>query len=210
MIGLCDVDVSPTLRVQHVSDILPLQPLACGAPPTFTTSAARSSRVLSALAPTSLARQLIDLASPRPLHASFAIGSVGGGASELSPSAVIDMREVTLRFVRPISGGIISQPLADSQGNSIQVQVATLSGTPLPGAVVTLAVALNSSSIAFFRDGTAQPSVSVTRTTGSDGVARFDNVFLTKAGGYQLLASGGFDGVAGAPLTSNSFNMKNK
>ena len=204
-IGVCNLDVTPTLRVQHINAILPLQPLACSAPPAFAAASTRSSRFLA-----SLARHAANLVTPNTAQAAFKLGAVGGGASELSPSVVIDMQRVTLAFVKPIANGRNSSPLADANGNPIQVAVTTLNGTPLPNVVVTLSIVGNSSSIAFFRDGTSAPSVTVTRTTGADGLATFAGVSLTKAGGYQLSTSGSFDGVAGAPVASNSFNIQNK
>jgi len=210
LIGVCGVDVAPTLRVQHVHNILPLQSLTCSGPPAFASAATPTSRLLATLNPLSLAKAAVQFLAPRTANAAFLVGSVGGGVSELSPSAVIDMQSVVLQFVHPVADGMVSQPLADSDGSPIQVTVTTKNGTPLPGVVVTLAVALNNSSIAFFRDGAAPPSATVTRTTNADGMATFDNVFLTKAGGYQLIATGSFDGVAGTPFTSNSFNMQNK
>jgi hypothetical protein len=46
--------------------------------------------------------------------------------------------------------------------------------------------------------------------TGADGIASFAGVCLTKAGGYQLVATGTFDGVPAQPKLSNSFNIQNK
>jgi len=204
-IGVCSLDVTPTLRVQHVDNILPLKPLTCSGPPAFAMARSPNAKLLGALA-----RRAVALLTPRSAEAALFLGAVGGGASELSPSAVIDMQSVTLAFVKPIADGATSLPLADADGNPIQVSVTTRNGSPLPGVVVTLAVALNSSSIAFFSDGTNAPSATVTRTTGADGIATFGGVSLTKAGGYQLGAAGSFDGVAGAPVTSNSFNIQNK
>ncbi len=191
--------------MQHVDAILPLQPLTCSTPPGFAAAATRSSRFLAALA-----RQAANLVTPNTAQAAFKLGAIGGGASELSPSVVIDMQRVTLSFVKPVANGTNSAPLADANGNPIQVAVTTLNGTPLPNVVVTLSIVGNSSSIAFFADGTSAPSATVTRTTGADGLATFAGVSLTKAGGYQLSAAGSFDGVAGAPVVSNSFNIQNK
>lgn len=204
-IGLCNVDVTPTLRVQHIDDILPIQPLTCSTPPAFAMASTPSARFFAALG-----RHAVELVTPRSAEAAFRVGAVGGGASELSPSAVIDMQSVTLAFVKQVANGNNSSPLADANGNPIQVAVTTKNGTPLPGVVVTMAVALNNSSIAFLKDGTSAPSVTVTRTTGADGIATFGGVSMTKAGGYQLTAAGSFDGVAGAPVISNSFNIQNK
>ena len=44
----------------------------------------------------------------------------------------------------------------------------------------------------------------------ANGVADFSGVSVTKAGGYRLMATGSFDGVAGQPVASNLFNIKNK
>ncbi|HEX5439206.1 MAG TPA: Ig-like domain-containing protein [Gemmatimonadaceae bacterium] len=210
LIGLCDVDVTPTLRVQHVSDVLPLQSLVCSGPPAFASATTTTSRLLATLNPLSMTKSAVEFFAPRTANAAFRIGSVGGGVSELSPSAVIDMRSVVLQFVHPVADGQVSTPLADGDGNPVQVAVTTQGGTPLHGVVVTLAIAGNESSIAFFQDGTAAASDMVTRTTGADGLATFTGVHLTKAGGYTLTATGAFDGVAGAPTLSNSFNMQNK
>ena len=138
------------------------------------------------------------------------IGSVGGGRSVLSPFAVIDMQSVQLAFVHGVADGAISLPLADTSGNPAQVRVSTLNGSPLSGATVTLSIAGNSSSIAYFQDGNAAASATVSRVTDANGVATFDNVRLTKAGGYILAAGGSFDGVPGTSVLSNSFNMQNK
>lgn len=204
-IGVCDLDATPTMRVQHVDQILLLKSLVCSTPPAFAAASTRSSRFLAALG-----RHAVELFTPNSAQAAFKLGAVGGGASELSPSVVIDMQKVTLSFAKPVANGTNSAPLADANGNPIQAAVTTLAGTPLPNVVVTLAIAGNNSSIAFFRDGTNAASVTVTRTTGADGTVTFAGVSLTKAGGYQLTVTGSFDGVAGAPVVSNLFNIQNK
>jgi len=204
-IGVCNLDVDPTMRVQHIDAILPLHSLTCGTPPAFAAASTRSSRFFAALS-----RHATELITPNSAQAAFKLGAVGGGASELSPSVVIDMQQVTLSFLRPVANGTNSAPLADANGNPIQASVTTLNGTPLPNVVVTLAIAGNNSTIAFFRDGASAPSVTVTRTTGADGIATFAGVSITKAGGYQLTIAGSFDGVAGAPVASNLFNIQNK
>jgi hypothetical protein len=206
-IGVCTIDLTPTMRVQHINTILLKKDLACSGPPGFVDAGHTSSTFLA-----SAARRALSVFTPQPAYAAFIVGSVGGAVSELSPSVVIDMQSVNLAFVQPIADGRVSRPLADASGNALQVKVSTFKGTPLPGVTVTLEIAGNSSSIAFFKDGNAEASVSVSRVTGDDGIATFasPNVFLTKAGGYQVVAKGGFDGVNGVPFLSNSFNMQNK
>ncbi|HEY9479853.1 MAG TPA: hypothetical protein VIP79_07170 [Gemmatimonadaceae bacterium] len=207
-VGQCNVDLTSTLRVQHQESILTLTELSCATPPAFASlsvgSGARGS------SPLRLAQRALDLFTPRTLNAAMIIGSVGGAGSVLSPFAVIDMQSVQLGLVSPIADGAVSQPLADANGNPAQVRVSTLNGSPLSGVTVTLSIAGNSSSIAFFQDGSAAASATVTRTTGDDGLATFGDVHLTKAGGYTVIATGAFDGVPGVPVLSNSFNMQNK
>lgn len=209
-IGLCNVNPATTVRVQHVNTVLTKQELACDDPPTF----ALESSGLRSLNPLFLAQRAIDFLAPKPAYA-FGFGGVGGAVSELSPSVVIDMRAVKLEYRQGIANGQVTLPLADTLGRPIQVKVTTQGGTPLPGLTVTLGIFGNSSSIAFFQQNGVTSSV-VTRTTDSDGNATFDNpsVFLTKAGGYQLVVTSTFDSgnnaINSAPFVSNSFNYQNK
>jgi len=209
-IGLCNVELNSTLRVQHITTVLPKTALACDPPPVFGQATTSTATVLAALNPASIARRAIGFFTPQPAYAAFAGGSVGGAVSELSPSAVIDMQQVTLKFVFPIVDGNNSTALKGSDGGAVKVLVTTKGGTPLPSVTVTLAVAGNSSVIAYFSDNGAAATSTVNRVTGANGVATFTGVSLTKAGGYQLVATGTFDGVAGQPVTSNSFNIQNK
>jgi hypothetical protein len=207
-IGECEVDVTNTLRVQHEQEILKEEELGCATPPAFATLSLPSGA--KGFSPLHLAQRALDIFSPRTLQATMIIGSVGGGRSVLSPFAVIDMQSVQLAFTGTIADGAISKPLAFRSGDPVQVRVSTKNGSPLSDATVTLSIVGNSSSIAFFQDGSAAPSVTVSRTTDANGVATFDNLKLTKAGGYTLDATGAFDGVAGTTTLSNLFNMKNK
>jgi hypothetical protein len=207
-VGQCEVELTSTLRVQHQQSILKEVGLACAAPPAFASlSAAPGSNGFS---PLRLAQHALDIFAPRTLDAAMIIGSVGGGRSVLSPFAVIDMQSVQLAFVHGLADGATSHPLADTSGNPAQVRVSTLNGSPLSGATVTLAIAGNSSSIAFFQDGSAAASATVSRITDANGLATFDDVRLTKAGGYTLTAGGSFDGVPGTSVLSNPFNVQNR
>ncbi len=207
-VGQCEVELTSTLRVQHQQEILTQSGLSCAAPPAFASLSVPSEA--NGFSPMRFAQRALDLFAPRTLNAAMIIGSVGGAGSVLSPFAVIDMQSVRLAFVHGIADGAVSQPLADTSGNPVQVRVSTLNGSPLRGATVTLSIAGNSSSIAFFQDGSAAASTTVSRTTDANGLVTFDNVRLTKAGGYTLLAAGSFDGVPGTSTLSNSFNMQNK
>jgi hypothetical protein len=207
-IGQCEVELTSTLRVQHEQTILQEIGLACATPPAF--AALSLSPGANGFAPLRFAQRALGIFAPRTLEAAMIIGSVGGGRSVLSPFAVIDMQSVQLAFVHGIADGSISQPLADTSGDPAQVRVSTLNGSPLAGATVTLAIAGNSSSIGFFQDGSAASSSTVSRTTDANGLATFNGVRLTKAGGYTLIATGSFDGVAGTSVLSNLFNIQNK
>lgn len=207
-IGECEVELTSTLRVQHEQEILKEEELSCATPPAFASLSVPSGA--NGFSPLRIAQRVLDIFAPRTLQATMIIGSVGGGRSVLSPFAVIDMQSVQLAFTDTIVSGVISKPLTQRSGGPVQVRVSTQNGSPLPGAAVTLSIEGNSSSIAFFKDGSAAPSATVTRSTNANGVATFDNVRLTKAGGYTLLATGSFDGVAGTSVLSNLFNMQNK
>ena len=206
-IGLCEVDLTTTARVQHVVSILPNTALACSTPPPFATSALL---VRSVLNPAWLASKAMSFFTPATLEAALIVGSVGGAVSELSPSAVIDMQAVTLDFDVVVKDGRNSEPLEGAHGGPVKVRVGTLNGSPLEAASVTLSIAGNNGKHALFKDGSAAPSETVTRVTDAHGVATFTGVSVTKAGGYRLTANGNFDGVDGIPVTSNLFNIKNK
>jgi hypothetical protein len=61
------------------------------------------------------------------------------------------MQQVLLTFVFPIVDGKNSTPLKGTDGGPVKVLVTTKGGTPLANVTVTLAVAGNSSVIAFLR-----------------------------------------------------------
>lgn len=54
-IGLCNVDLNNTLRVQHITTVLPKQSLDCSTPPSFASVSAATSSVLAALNPVTIA-----------------------------------------------------------------------------------------------------------------------------------------------------------
>jgi hypothetical protein len=202
LIGLCNVDVGTTVRVQHVNDVLPKQSLAC------TPGDVAPLRIGFS----GLVHRAVEWLSPKPAYAAMFVGSIGGAVSELSPSIVIDMQNVNFKFVDGVGDGRNTRPLTDSLGHTLTVSAKTAGGTALPaGIVVTLAIVGNQSNIAFFKDGKNGAGVAtVSRTTNDDGLPVFNDVYLTKAGGYQLNATGTWDGLPGTPVISNSFNIQNK
>ena len=213
-IGLCNVGASlTTLRVQHVGTVLNKTTLTCAPAPQFANAATSSSTMLASGAV--LARRAFGFFLPQTAYAALLAGSVGGAPSELSPSAVIDLQQVTLAFAAKIADGTNTSPLADTAGNPVRVRVTTKGGTPLPYAVVKLEIAGNSSTIAYFTgSGTGCLGGCVYRTADALGVASFDGVTLTKAGGYTLAASGTFDtgpnALTSPQFFSNQFTIQNK
>ena len=224
-IGLCKFfaeteEALATYRVAHKDDVLPKRNISCADPAGFTPVTVTSS--LGTLNPVFLAKRVVSYLAPQPLHAAtfLALGSVGGAVSELSPSVVIDMEQVTSAFVNPepdnnptsflpltIADGRVSRQLTGTDGGPVYVRVTTLAGTPLEGATVTLAIFGNSSVIAFFNEG---DGITVSRTTDENGLASFAGVRLLKAGGYTLVATPSFDEIPGAPILSNPFTIQNR
>ncbi len=94
------------------------------------------------------------------------------------------------------------------------------------GTPVAISVVGNSSVIAYFKDGkNGAPAPTATRYVAADpitgkstGIASFDEVYLTKAGGYNVAfqvalvnaTTGKIDFAGAQVLTSNSFNMQGK
>jgi hypothetical protein len=200
-IGLCQVDLTETARVQHVVSILPGEDLTCAAPPSFSAGASLAKSLVS---------RAVGFFAPRTLEAAMFVGSIGGAVSELSPSAVIDMQEVDLDFILTLKDGNKNEPLQAANGGPVKVDVGTKNGSPLTAATVTLSIEGNRSSHAYFQDGNNPPSATVTRTTDQNGIATFAGVKVSKPGGFRIVATGNFDGVDGVPVTSNLFNIKNK
>lgn len=220
IVGLCFNDgvvtTTPTQRVNHAGQFLALTNYgACSTPPAFTPIASLASATLS---PRALAQRVASFFAPQSLYAAtfLAGGSVTGSPDDFSPSAVYDLSGLQLGNPGPIADGVTSQPLQVKTGGPITLNV-TVTGTTQPapdGTPVTVSIVGNSSTIAFFADGsaTATPSVTVTRfTTG--GIVTYNNLYLTKAGGYQLA----FQITAPPPATgvgpmvlSTSFQMQNK
>jgi hypothetical protein len=217
-IGLCFFDaenITSSQRLNHFNEFVPNSALTCGTtrPPAIVAS---TSGAFGELNPMTLVQRAVGLLTPRPAYAAFAVGSVGGAVSELSPSAVYDLSAIdALTGLGTIPDGKISKKLVTTLGpivvRAMTKPVGTVPGTPVEAVPIELAIAGNSSSIAFFSEGLGgTPVATVTRLTDANGYATFDDVFLTKAGGYQVTLRVSFDGVAGPAVLSNSFNYQNK
>jgi len=216
-IGLCGLDAQSGRRVDHDNVFLPLvTSFQCTQPADILASSSSAIYAFQSLNPISLAQRAFAFLAPQALHA--AGGVVGSRPATLSPSSVYDLGLYQLGDLGTIADGRTSKPLQLTTGGAVTVHV-TVSGTDAPaGTPVTVSVVGNSSSIAFFKDGSkGSPAPTVTRLVGAGGVASFDNVFLTKAGGYQVAfrvalpnGNGGFDFQGPNVITSNSFNYQGK
>jgi len=163
-----------------------------------------------------LAQRAATFFAPRPLYAATAFlggGSVTGSPDDWSPSAVYDLSAYLLKDLGTIADGNLKKDLALKTGGgapTINVRLTSDStknaanGTP-----VVMSIAGNSSTIAFFSDNGADPTTTVTRYV-KDGQVTFNNVRLTKTGGYKLAFQVAFDGVSAFTIFSNSFNMQSK
>lgn len=213
-IGLCTDDVTGSARLNHDNVFVPLETdFDCTTPPAQIAPGSSGYAFGGALNPLALARRAAGLFMPEPLYAAAFLRVVGGSRDYLSPSSVYDLSLLELSGLGTVADGKNSDPLHLTSGlnDAIEITVTEVgTGDPGPdGTPVTVSIVGNSSTIAFFKDGDAKASATVTRYV-KDGVALFDNVFLTKAGGYQLGFQIAFDGFAGSMLLSNSFNMQNK
>jgi hypothetical protein len=196
-LGACDVGIlASTVRVQHITRILPLASLKCtGGDPWSPPTASLSLSNLN----------ILSFFAPKPLHAAMALGAIGGGGSELlSPSVVVDMQNVIATFYSQPTGAVVGQTIRGTPASqNVQVKVTTLNGSPLVGATVTITVAGNSgTNVKVFNN--------VEVTVDPDGIATFDQIYVNKTGGYTLFATPSFDGVGGATVTSNLFNVQSK
>jgi hypothetical protein len=224
VVGSCGVDIPGPgdpggVRANHAGVFGSYVEPVCARGSGFGTALAQQ----SSFGPATLARRAIDFFAPQPLYAAMAFyaGGVGLGAEGVSPFAIYDLTDVALDSLGTIVNGSNTQPLKAvnlnvAYGDTVVVKASSVSDDePLVGVPIRMAIEGNSSSIAFFRVGAAD-SVTVTRTTGPDGYARFDGVVLTKAGGYTLNFRVFFDDqnvtdVVGAQVVlSNSFQIQNK
>ena len=215
-VGLCGITPQDGRRVDHDNVFLPLVTnLQCVEPAAIDLASSSAIYAFQLLNPVSLAQRAINFLAPRELHA--AVIGLGGRGGSLSPSSVFDLSQYQLALQGTIADGRTSKPLQFTTGGPVTVAV-TIGATTAPkGTPVAVSVVGNSSSIAFLRDSTKAPSATVTRYADANGVVSFVDVFLTKAGGYQLAfrvslpnGNGGVDFLGANVITSNSFNYQGK
>jgi hypothetical protein len=214
-LGLCFFTTPNTIsssRLNHADKFLTLptaQPV-CDAPVTDFVSA--GGYAFGRMNPMRLAKRAAALFAPQPLYAATAFyggGSVTGSPDDWSPSAVYDLSAFLLKDLGTIADGSLKKPLALTTGGAPTINVKLTADTTknaADGTPVVMSIAGNSSTIAFFSDNGAQTSATVTRYV-KDGKVTFENVKLTKTGGYKLAFQVAFDGVSAFSVVSNSFNM---
>jgi hypothetical protein len=196
--GVCNIDITTsTIRIQRNQSLLLYADLDCAGAATASRSTDDDGVMLA------VARRVAGLFVPRSLNASLVRGGVGGLASDFSPHIAVDLKRVNVVFVSQPIGGLVNQPIiGGGTAGVVQVRVTTAAGTPLPGVLVTLAVAGN--------EGTTVSLSNATAATDDDGIASYPDLSLNKAGGYTLFADGTYDAITGQTGTSLLFNIKNQ
>lgn len=149
-----------------------------------------------------IAHGALSLLAPTPAYA-FSIGGVGGLPSGLSPFGPVKVLadSVVLTFTQQPSNGTISAPISPA----VQVTATTPRGTPIGGVQIRLQVIGNNGINAAVSNDTLETTSDL---PGSAGVATFTNLFVTKAGGYTIQATGSLGGSATSSVTSVLFNVK--
>ena len=215
-VGLCEVPLTPGLRVNHANTYGAYLAMAC-------TRGSQLAAAGSPFDPRVLAQRAIDFFSPRTLNAAVFAGGLGLGASDVSPFGVFDLTAVVLDSLGTITNGNNTTPLnvatnfGPPYGTHVVVRArATADLAKLQGIPIEMAIQGNSSVIAFFGVGN-DSLVTVTRTTDANGYADFGDVRILKAGGYTLnfrvhfVDTGPQDDVTGAQiLPSNPFQIQNR
>jgi hypothetical protein len=226
-LGLCGLDAMAGRRVNHDNVFLPLESsFQCAQPAEILASSSSAIYAFGSLNPFSLAQRVVDFLAPKQLRAAGTI--VGSRPGSLSPSAVYDLSQYQLSGLGTISDGtnkvqlhLVTPPNPPNTPITLHVTVPGNNGpedAPV-GTPVAISILGNSSSIAYFADGSANatPTPTVTRFVGANGIVSYANVFLVKAGGYQVqfrvslsTETGGVDFQGAQVLTSNSFQNQNK
>ena len=207
-VGLC---VSPKLddltanRLIHHGAIVahPEETLDQGTHFCSGPLAAASWRSTSLLA--TIMHKAISLLAPKALSAQrddyYGIGGLPDGWSPFDPNP-LPGSSVQLIYLQ--------QPTNDTVNTNITPAVAVKAVTVnlphdtlvVPGVTITISITGNNGFPDDIRGNVA--------TTGTDGVATFPSLQLTKAGGYTLTAVGDLSGVKTQAVISNLFNVKNR
>lgn len=223
-VGLC---FNPTtdltaLRVNHANVFLPKASLNCGGvndpTPITVASASTGFDPMNTLA--MAARRVTGFFTPQPAYAAFIGGGLSGAVKDLSPSAVYDLSQITLTALDTFVNNGNNTTNLSTTGSygviTVRANEASTGTPPVANVPIVLSVVGNNSIISYFNDLSTienpEPDlVTVTRYTDANGIAKFDNVRLTKAGGYQLQMQIAFDGFAGPiVLTNKNIQIQNK
>ena len=193
--GTCTEVADANTVLQHENEILTGETLNFCA--TITSSRGTERGVFA------LARRLSDWFTPRPAYAAatmLAVKPPGGSLGGLSPigPVVVNAATVKLAFVVQPSNGTINKDIKPP----IVVSAVTANGTPLDGVQITLTV-LNNQGVPIQVSGNVA-------TTTAGGLATYEHLQTTKAGGYTMLASGSIFGTATKTVTSVLFNVQGK
>jgi len=164
----------------------------------FTTLGLQCPQTTSSAAPTGLfghlARAVRSLVVPQPAWAARLGGGTGGLLGGLSDLGVVD----------PVAVGLAMGRVRDSRTTqaipAFEVRATAAEGTEMAGIAVTIAVAGNS--------GSWNLTGTTTRLTGSDGIARFDDLRLDKPGGYIFKATSSTVGFPDTVVESLMFHIK--
>jgi len=211
------VTVGNQAKINHANKFLAevANPPSCTpGPPSFTPTT--GTLAFGRQLPLQLAQRAASYFWPQPLYAAtmFGGGSVTGSPDDFSPSAVIDLSQVTPKYNDVhIADTFVGQPLKTITGADVRAQVLSSDNKAIPGVTVEFFIVGNSSNIAFFNDGGTEKA-SVLRTTSTESAPGAEDWFatldapLTKTGQHQIGVRVFFDGVVGTVVSTNKFNSK--
>jgi len=191
VIGLCVANPDDRYRLQEHDIILPLaDPLFLGCT-SFASARSAPSTVASRVL-----RVVTDWIRPRPLYAAMAFGGTGGTAGGFSPFGVVEIGAVNPTFTLQPGDAVVGNVLAP-----IEFRTAGNGGTGVPGVTVSVRTILNNGKPLELLGTT-------TVVTGSDGVARFTDLVVTKPGVVILEATATTPGYPTVVYRSEPFHIK--
>ncbi len=206
--SLIDGATAAQLRVQHEAkdnggSILPI-----GSGSFLDCTGLALNSVDATTAGGRLLHALLELVRPAPLFASntVAASGIGGLKGSFSPFEVVYGAQILMSFLNQPANGISSLPLTGTAGGAVSVKVTGKEGTPWEDILVRITAVTN--------NGAGVTACGNEVATDAQGVARFPDLSVSKAGGYYLVATtveADADVTAYTPatVTSNRFTLKN-
>ena len=158
----------------------------------------------------SVARRVVDLFLPQPLHAAMFTHGASGGLKSLSPIGAVtfDASQVALNFdVQPKNAAVSDTESQFEPPVTVSAKTALIldgtgavvgGGTPLGDVLVTLVVVGNQGSFKVVGD---------TATTNNLGIATFSNFYIDKPGGYTITATGKINNSSTLSKLGNFFTI---